>query len=237
MGYFRDLGRDMFPKIDEHTRTAEYEDDYSADYYDEDPYQKSRGYKRSGRTLKIAVGSAALLSAIAGIVYATADTGARHSITAEQTPGDATSIDSGTLDSASPSPSETTSESASPSPTHTKKASPSPSQTTAKPTPTTSRVVIPASPSPAETTAAPVEQGGSCHLNTSASSPDYRHREAMCDSPVTAYTESDGATPAFEVNGPVQFDCLDAERGYLQASISNQVGWVALPNLANDICN
>lgn len=230
--------REIFPKVDEtYNDYSEYEGDYDADYYDADPHTQRDNYKRNGRRMKI-VGTIAAIVTVGGglIVWAGSDDKPRNSVSAEQTP-DAT-IDSGSTASASPSPSESVSESVSPSPTETEEASPTPSATSVSPTPTKTHVVIPATPTPEATTSAPsAETYGSCHINLNASSPDYRHRESICDKPVTAYTDSDGVTPAFEVNGPVEFNCLDAERGYVEASISNAVGWVALPNLANDICN
>lgn len=234
MGFWRE----MFPKVDENTDYGIYEDDYSADYSDVDQRHAANGYRKSGRMLKIAFAAASGLALIGGVVYATSDTGPGSHASAEQAPDGSATIDSGSVESASPSTSDSASESPSPSPTHTKKASPSPSATSASPTPTKTHVVIPATPTPEVTTSAPAEETyGACHINPNASSPDYRHRESICDKPVTAYTDSYGTTPAFEVNGPVEFNCLDAERGYVEASISNAVGWVALPNLANDVCN
>lgn len=230
------LWREMFPKVDEHVDYGVYEDDYSADYSEVDQRRAANGYHSSGRMLKIAFGAAGGLALIGGIVYATTDVGPRSHASAEQTPD--STIDSGSTDSASPSPTESESASASASPTHTEEASPTPTATSASPTPTKTHVVIPATPTPEATTSAPAEETyGACHINPNATSPDYRHRESICDKSVVAYTDSYGTTPAFEVNGPVEFNCLDAERGYVEASISNAVGWVALPNLANDVCN
>lgn len=234
MGFWRE----MFPEVNEHTGYSEYDDDYTADYADVDQRRAANNYRSSGRTLKIAFSAAGGLALIGGIVYATADTGPRSHASAEQTPDATATLDSGAAESDTPSPSASESESASPSPTKTKKASPSPSATSISPTPTKTHVVIPATPTPEATTSAPSEETyGACHINPNATSPDYRHRESICDKPVTAYTDSYGTTPAFEVNGPVMFNCLDAERGYVEASISNAVGWVALPDLANDVCN
>lgn len=238
MGYFRELKRDMFPST-ANVDYTEYEGDYDADYADIDPREAQRNYKRTGRRMKIA-GALAAVAVVGGslIVWAGSDNKPRTSASGEQTPDGSATVDSGSAQTTSPSPSESESESASPTPTQTEEASPSPTATSASPTPTKTHVVIPATPTPVETTSAPAEENyGACHLNTGASSPDYRHRESICEKPVTAYTDSDGATPSFEVNGPVEFNCLDAERGYVEASISNAVGWVALPNLANDICN
>jgi hypothetical protein len=236
MGFWREI----FPKVDEtYDGYSEYDGDYDADYSDIDPREAQRNYTRTGRRMKIAGIVAAV--AVAGgslVIWAGSDNKPRNSVSADQTPGGEATIDSGNTATASPSPSESESATDSPSPTHTEKASPTPSETSASPTPTKTHVIIPATPTPEITTSAPAEETyGACHINSNASSPDYRHRESICDKPVTAYTDSDGATQAFEVNGPVEFNCLDAERGYVEASISNAVGWVALPNLANDICN
>ncbi len=239
MGFFGELKRDMFPPIDEHTTVPMYEDDTNAGYDNVDRLAANRGYNRSGRTLKIALTAVGGLAVLGGIVYATADTGSRPSASAEADPSSDANVDSGET---SPTPTESTSgsPSPSPSPTHTKEsASPTPKETmsaTSVPRPTAShRVVVPVTPKP--TTSSPAPEGGACHMNPNASSPDYRHREVICNEPAQTYTNSDGATPAFEINGPALIDCLDAEGGFAKASISNEAGWLALTYLGTDVCN
>ena len=137
--------------------------------------------------------------------------------------------------SPSPSPSESASQSPTPSPTHTKTASPSPTRTSASPTPTKTHVVIPAPSTPAAKTEAPAS--GICHVNPNAASSPYNAREIICNDNVPVYKNSDGTDEIFEINGPAQVDCINAEGPYVPAEISNGNGWISLNNFGTDVCN
>ncbi|MGF7228830.1 MAG: hypothetical protein ACQR33_02480 [Candidatus Saccharibacteria bacterium] len=232
----------MFPDPDDAEVTV-YNGDYDADYSDVDPGVAAQEYQKSRPWFRAAVAAGALVAAASIGVGLASISGGHHapSASAEAFPSDSPS-DIAT-DTASPSDSASVSASASPSPSPTT-ASPSPSpsetlQATSTPSPTHSRrVVLPPKPSHSTTpSTAPTENFGSCTLNPNAPSPDFAHRQIICDAAVPAYKTTSGGEVAFTINGPAEIDCLVGKNNFVEASISNATGFVPLDDLSTAVCN